>query len=98
MDEMILEGMWEEVRNHDAELSGQRVRLIVLGNHPENEDMLAGDADEEPLNMPTLDKLFAGYIGRVSFGPPDLARNSEKVIGEIVLRNYEDKNQSSNPL
>lgn len=30
MKQRICEGTWEEVRAHDAELAGQRVRLVVI--------------------------------------------------------------------
>jgi len=27
----VLEGIWEDIRSHDAELKGRRVRLTILG-------------------------------------------------------------------
>lgn len=53
-----LEGTWEEIRAHDAELAGQRVRLIVLSpeeKEPEatqrrpNERMLAALREIEEI-------------------------------------------------
>lgn len=31
----VLEGMWEELKLHDKELSGKRFRLILLTSEPE---------------------------------------------------------------
>lgn len=38
----ILEGLWEEVRAHDADLQGRRVRIIILPDEAEQTTQTEG--------------------------------------------------------
>lgn len=42
----VLEGTWEELKLHDAELSGKRFRLVPLPSEPEK------TAQEAEVNVP----------------------------------------------
>ena len=53
MSQQILEGAWEEIAEHAGELSGKRVKLIVLG---ESRQLPANDAaDQSQPVAPTKD-------------------------------------------
>jgi hypothetical protein len=51
----ILEGTWEQVKTHDAELAGRRVRLIV---DPDEEE-IAPASPETPYKIRSEQQLFA---------------------------------------
>lgn len=52
----VLEGLWEEIRAHDAELQGRRVRLIIL---PE-------ETTEQSPTQPVGRELVA-YLRQIGF-------------------------------
>jgi hypothetical protein len=68
----ILEGPWEEIRKHDAELIGQYVRLQIL---PKSVDASTNGKPEQ-----SLAEIFKGRIGRFSFEPTDIAEKTEKYL------------------
>lgn len=72
----IIEGSWEEIVKHAAELSGRRVRVTVLDE---------AVSTPPPSNEQTLDKLLAGYVGSVTApAPHNLSENVKDVFGTIV--------------
>ncbi len=57
-NQQVLEGTWEEIVLHAAELSGQRVRLTIL-TVQQGENVVAPEE--------TLDKILRGRVGKVNF-------------------------------
>lgn len=52
MDLQVLTGAWEEIRAHDAELAGHRVKLIILPEeNPMMLDQVLADLLEEAENL-----------------------------------------------
>jgi hypothetical protein len=52
----ILEGLWEEVRAHDAELQGRRVRLIILP-----------DEAEQATHAKSVGRELVAYLRQIGF-------------------------------
>lgn len=52
----ILEGLWEEVRAHDAELQGRRVRLIILP-----------DEVEKTTQAKSVGRELVAYLRQIGF-------------------------------
>ncbi|MFK0733103.1 MAG: hypothetical protein ACFKPT_25190 [Gloeotrichia echinulata GP01] len=76
MQPQTLEGTWEEILQHSAELAGQRVRLTILPHQSSNYP-----------TKPTLDQTLKGRIGRVNFQPSDLSeRLGEAFTKEMGLK------------
>jgi hypothetical protein len=81
MEQQTLEGTWEEILQHGAELAGRRVRLTIL-------------TDKRTSNSPTaetLDQKLQGRLGRVNFQPSDLSER----VGEAFTELLEAKNPSA---
>ena len=55
METQTLEGTWEEILQHSAELAGQRVRLTILPHESRNASMIQ-----------TLEEKLKGRVGRVN--------------------------------
>ena len=73
MEQQTLEGTWEEILQHSAELAGQRVRLTILS--------------EQTSKLPakqTLDQKLKGRVGRVNFQPSDLSERVGEVFTDIL--------------
>ncbi|MDQ2732450.1 MAG: hypothetical protein M3Y56_12390 [Armatimonadota bacterium] len=52
MELQVLTGTWEEIRAHDAELTGRRVQLTILPNeHPLMLDQVLASLIEEAENL-----------------------------------------------
>ena len=79
MAQQILEGTWEEIALHAAELSGRRVRLTIL---TEQQSENAVTPEE------TLDKMLLGRVGKVNFQPSNLSENTGKAFTDIVAEKY----------
>lgn len=78
-----LEGTWEEILQHSAQLAGHRVRLTIL--------------PDQSLNSPTtetLEQKLKGRVGRVYFQPSDLSER----VGEAFTELLNDKDLSSTNL
>ena len=73
MEKQTLEGTWEEILQHSAELAGQRVRLTILPNQ----------SSTSPTKI-TLDQKLKGRVGKVNFQPSDLSERVEEVFTELV--------------
>ena len=71
MDQQVLEGAWEEIVLHAAELSGRRVRLTIL-TAQQGENVVAPEE--------TLDKMLRGRVGKVNFQPSNLSENTGKAF------------------
>ena len=54
MSQQVLEGAWEEIAEHAGELSGKRVKLIVLGESRQFPANGADDQSQPVLPMPVL--------------------------------------------
>ena len=74
MEQQTLEGTWEEILQHSAELAGQRVRLTILPPQSPNSSTTA-------LN---LDQRLKGKVGRVNFQPSDLSERVEEAFTELL--------------
>ncbi len=85
MPPQILEGTWEEITQHAAELSGHRVRVTVLDDKGVGKQQpLNGDAP--PQAEETLDKVLEGYVGALKSGTPhNDARRSKEIWGEYLM-------------
>ncbi len=90
MEALILEGTWEELQSHEAELSGRRVRLIVIDNDQDAAGVPTGTNESSSPKERTLAEVFAGRIGNVSFDPPDLSENVEQEFGKILRQKLQD--------
>ncbi len=80
MEQKTIEGTWEEILQHSAELAGQRVRLTILSHQASNY------ATKE-----SLDQRLKGRVGRVNFQPSDLSER----VGEAFTELLEAKNSST---
>ncbi len=69
MEQQTLEGTWEEILQHSAELAGQRVRLTILPPRAKNQTTTL-----------TLDQKLKGRVGRVNFQPRDLSERVEEAL------------------
>ena len=73
MEQQTIEGTWEEILEHNAELAGQRVRLTILPDKSPN-----FSATE------TLDQKLRGRVGRVHFQPSDLSERVGEAFTELL--------------
>ena len=73
MLQQTIEGTWEEILEHNAELAGQRVRLTILPDKSPN-----FSATE------TLDQKLKGRVGRVHFQPSDLSERVGEAFTELL--------------
>src|SRR5579872_7305781 len=74
----VLEGTWEEIQIHGAQLSGRRVKVIILDELVEESTEAPKTPEAEAVTM--LDQLLAGRIGKFSFSPPDLSMRTEEAF------------------
>ena len=72
MEQQTLEGTWEEILEHSAELTGQRVKVTVLPDKSSNSSTTS-----------TLDQKLTGRVGRVNFQPSDLSERVEEAFTEV---------------
>jgi hypothetical protein len=91
MEPLVLEGTWEEIRAHDAELAGRRVRLMIIADELKGEDTAVPPPPREPPEHGTLAETLAGRIGRLNFGPPNLSEKVEEAFGEILEAKYREQ-------
>ena len=69
MTQQVLEGTWEELKQHDQELAGKRIRLVPVPPEPERAASNArkpghsssGETPIEPRQLTGMGK-FAGII------------------------------------
>jgi hypothetical protein len=80
MEQQTLEGTWEEILQHSAELAGQRVRLTILTHQSSNS-----------ATIPTLEQKLKGRVGRVNFQPSNLSER----IGEAFTELLDTKDRST---
>ncbi len=73
MEQQTLEGTWEDILQHSAELAGQRVRLTILPDQSSN-----------LLTTETLAQKLKGRVGRVNFQPSDLSERVEDAFTELL--------------
>ena len=71
MEDHTLEGTWEEILQHAAELTGHRVRVTVF--------------DEEEKPSPSLAEAMKDRLGRLSFDVPvDLPEKSGELLTDLL--------------
>jgi hypothetical protein len=88
LNNQALEGTWEEILAHGAELAGHRVRLTVLANETTPQS-------SEPTPQ-KLDQVLDGFLGTVSFETPsDLTLRSGDYFTETLLE--KQQNYPANP-
>ncbi|MEM9220702.1 MAG: hypothetical protein AAGD25_41090 [Cyanobacteria bacterium P01_F01_bin.150] len=90
MTQPVLEGTWEEILEHSAELEGQRVRLVVLTNGPSSASV--GNLPQKQASL--ADKLKA-RVGRVSFEPADLSERVEEQFGDYLAEQHSTTQHST---
>jgi len=73
MEQQTIEGTWEEILEHNAELAGQRVRLTILP------DKSANYSAKE-----TLDQKLKGRVGTVHFQPSDLSERVGEAFTSLL--------------
>ena len=73
MEQQTLEGTWEEILQHSAELAGQRVRLTILPHQ----------SSKSPTKQ-TLAQKLKGRVGRVNFQPSDLSERVAESFTEVL--------------
>ena len=73
MEQHTIEGTWEEILQHSAELAGQRVRLTILPDKSTNSS-----------TTETLDQKLKGRVGRVHFQPSDLSERVGEAFTELL--------------
>jgi hypothetical protein len=73
MSQQTIEGTWEEILEHNAELIGQRVRLTILP-----------DKSTNSTTKETLDQKLKGRVGRVHFQPSDLSERVGEAFTELL--------------
>lgn len=82
MEPQTLEGTWEEILQHSAELAGQRVRLTILPHESSNASMI-----------PTLEQKLKGRVGRVNFQPSDLSERVSEAFTDLLDTQASSLNQ-----
>jgi hypothetical protein len=82
MEQQTIEGTWEEILQHSAELAGQRVRLTILHDKFSN----------SPTKK-TLDQKLKGRVGRVHFQPSDLSERVGEAFTELLDAKASELNQ-----
>ncbi len=82
MEQQKLEGTWEEILQHSAELTGQRVRLTILSDQSSNSS-----------TTETLADKLKGRVGRVNFQPSDLSERVGEAFSELLKDQKSDLNQ-----
>ena len=86
MAPQTLEGTWEEITQHAAELVGHRVRVTVL-------DPSKG-AGTPSTDEQTLDKALEGYVGAIKSGAPhNDARRAKEIWGEYVMEKHRKRQE-----
>jgi hypothetical protein len=73
VDTLTLEGTWEEILQHTATLTGQRVRVIILPS---------------PTPTPAADSLahrLHNRVGQVCFSPADLSEKAGTAFADILV-------------
>lgn len=76
MAQQVLEGTWEEIQEHEAELSGKRVRVIVL-----SAEEILPKGEHWPPNTVTLQSRRAmGRYAHVPGTSKDFLRDKELEI------------------
>jgi hypothetical protein len=78
MEQLTLEGTWEEILLHSSELTGQRVKLVVLSNE---------SSSRSTAN--TLDKLLEDRVGQVHFQPSDLSERSGEAFADLLMTQHD---------
>ena len=78
METQTIEGTWEEILQYSPELSGQRVRLIVLPTTIQSSIK--------------LDQLLHNRTGVVNFQPEDLSDRTHSAYSEALQRKYNNLN------
>jgi hypothetical protein len=79
----ILEGTWEEITDHAAELSGKRVRLVVL-----DEAVL----DEAPPSQErTLSEATLGIVGAINSSDGSEVEYIPTPFSEIIAQKFRDQ-------
>ncbi|MEC4813229.1 MAG: hypothetical protein SAK29_08175 [Scytonema sp. PMC 1069.18] len=73
MERTQLEGTWEEILQHSADLVGKRVILTILPSLSSNDSV-----------KPTLAQALKGKVGRVNFQPSDLSERVEEAFTELL--------------
>jgi hypothetical protein len=84
-EQQVIEGTWEEVEVHAAELRGRRVRLTVLPD----------DHAKEPANGETparteVPEAFAGLIGGFHFGGANLSENTGEKFTDLLVEKHKE--------
>lgn len=82
MEQKTLEGSWEEILEHSAELAGQQVRLIILAHQSHNSS-----------STETLEQKLKGRVGRVNFQPSDLSERVDEAFTELLNNKTLELNQ-----
>jgi len=78
MATQTIEGTWEEILQYSPELSGQRVRLIILPS-----------TIPTPIK---LHQLLHNCIGVVNFQPEDLSDRTHSAYSEALQQKYNSLN------
>ncbi|WP_373530263.1 hypothetical protein [Nostoc sp.] len=78
MEQQTFEGTWEEILLRTSELTGRRVKLIILTNETPS------DASTD-----TLDKLLQGRVGQVNFQPANLSERTSEAFADILSAKYD---------
>ena len=81
----VMEGTWEEVAVHAAELRGRRVRLTVLPDDDEK-----GTTSGEISAQPEIPEAFAGLIGGFHFGDANLSENTGEKFTDLLVRKHKE--------
>ena len=92
MKQQTLEGTWEEILEHSAELTGQRVRLIILSDQSSHsstiENLTQSNLNKQPSNLEILQE--SGLIGCIS-AESDLSTNYKSVLQEGLDDKYDNR-------
>jgi hypothetical protein len=80
MLQQTIEGTWEEILEHNAELISQRVRLTILS-----------DKSTNSITTETLDQKLKGRVGRVHFQPSNLSKRVGQAFTSLL--DVKDSNQ-----
>jgi hypothetical protein len=88
VERQVIEGTWEEVSVHAAELRGRRVRLTVLPDEDENEAQ-NGAASARP----EIPEAFSGLIGGFRFGDANLSEATGEKFADLLVEKLKESRQ-----
>ncbi len=79
----VLEGTWDELATHAAELEGRRLRLIVLDEASVSANGTNNSTQQEETLLEAVLR-----VGTIDGPPSDVAKDGKRLWGEYVMEKH----------